>query len=132
MSGGKYSIKDLASLGGVSRRTVRYYVQRGLIPPPLGTGRGNHYTQEHLDLLLSVKDAQQVGKSLDQISREIKGEPWSPPQEEDETPEMSSWIRVEIESGVELHVRRTRALPSELVGELVGEIRKITGRILPE
>jgi DNA-binding transcriptional MerR regulator len=131
VSGGKYSIKDLASLGGVSRRTVRYYVQRGLIPPPLGTGRGNHYTQEHLDLLLSVKDAQQVGKSLDQITQEIKGEPWSPPVEE--TPaEMSSWIRVEINPGVEIHVRRDRALPSKVVGELVEKIRKVIGRIIPE
>ncbi|MBA2355458.1 MAG: MerR family DNA-binding transcriptional regulator, partial [Acidobacteria bacterium] len=42
-SAGPYAIGDLAALGGVSRRTVRYYVQGGLIPPPEGLGRGNHY-----------------------------------------------------------------------------------------
>lgn len=33
----------MAELGGVSRRTVRYYVQEGLLSAPLGVGRGRHY-----------------------------------------------------------------------------------------
>ena len=32
---GRYDIDELADLGGVSRRTVRYYVQEGLLPAPL-------------------------------------------------------------------------------------------------
>jgi len=32
----RFSVGELAELGGVSRRTVRYYVQEGLIPAPLG------------------------------------------------------------------------------------------------
>ena len=32
----RYAIQDLADLADVSRRTVRYYVQEGLIPPPTG------------------------------------------------------------------------------------------------
>ena len=39
---GRYNIDELADLGGVSRRTVRYYVQEGLLPAPLGVGRGRH------------------------------------------------------------------------------------------
>jgi DNA-binding transcriptional MerR regulator len=37
-----YAIGDLAELAGVSRRTIRYYVQEGLVPAPLGLGRGSH------------------------------------------------------------------------------------------
>jgi DNA-binding transcriptional MerR regulator len=36
----RYGIDELAELGGVSRRTVRYYVQEQLLPPPLGVGAG--------------------------------------------------------------------------------------------
>src|SRR4029450_12323962 len=49
MPGGLYAIGELADLGGISRRTIRYYVQEGLLPPPLGLGRGNHYGREQLD-----------------------------------------------------------------------------------
>ena len=34
----RYAIQDLADLAEVSRRTVRYYVQEGLIPAALGRG----------------------------------------------------------------------------------------------
>ena len=51
----RYAIGDLAQLADVSRRTVRYYVQEGLLPAPLGVGRGNHYGPEHLERILEVK-----------------------------------------------------------------------------
>ena len=60
-------IQELADLGDVSRRTVRYYVQEGLLPAPLGIGRGRHYGPEHLDRLLQVKALQSAGRSLDDI-----------------------------------------------------------------
>ena len=63
----RYAIGDLARLAGVSRRTVRYYVQEGLIPPPLGVGRGNHYGPEHLDRILHVKAMQEAGRTLGEI-----------------------------------------------------------------
>ena len=64
---GRYNIDELADLGGVSRRTVRYYVQEGLLPAPLGVGRGRHYGRSHLDRLLEVKAQQEAGLSLDEI-----------------------------------------------------------------
>ena len=67
----RYAIGDLADLGGVSRRTVRYYVQEGLLPAPLGVGRGNHYGAEHLEQLLKVKALQEAGRTLDEIRREL-------------------------------------------------------------
>ncbi len=62
-----YTIKELAAAGGVSRRTVRYYVTRGLIPPPTGTGRGPHYTEQHLRSLRWVKEQQENGTALAEI-----------------------------------------------------------------
>ncbi|MBP7864522.1 MAG: MerR family transcriptional regulator [Acidobacteria bacterium] len=59
-----YSIEELAGAAGVSRRTVRFYVQRGLIPPPGGLGRGRHYTKAHLEAILRVRALQRDGVPL--------------------------------------------------------------------
>ena len=118
----RYAIGDLASLGGVSRRTVRYYVQEGLIPPPAGLGRGNHYGPEHLDALLRVKAMQEDGQTLDDIRRALNGLgtlPAPPPQPRATPPPSdrsaltrSLWRRLSIATGVELHIASTVALPS--------------------
>src|SRR6266849_5215767 len=63
-----YGIKELAELGGVTRRTVRYYVQRGLLPTPLGTGRGPHYTAAHLERLIHIRTLQETGVPLAEIA----------------------------------------------------------------
>jgi DNA-binding transcriptional MerR regulator len=112
----RYAIGDLATLGGVSRRTVRYYVQEGLIQPPLGLGRGNHYTPEHLQQLLRVKELQEAGRTLEEIRRELgpKGEraarKHAASVEEQPLPR-SLWRRLPLAPGVELHVDSTRRLP---------------------
>jgi DNA-binding transcriptional MerR regulator len=117
----RYAIGELAALGGVSRRTVRYYVQEGLIPPPLGVGRGDHYSADHLEQLLRVKAMQESGRTLDEIRRAL-GPPGrlrmrqsraalsmahaSPPLPR------ALWRRLMLAPGVELHVASTVRLPS--------------------
>ena len=103
---GLYNIDELAELGGVSRRTVRYYVQEGLLPAPLGVGRGRHYGRPHLDRLLEVKAWQEAGLSLDEIRARRtpprgSGMPVSTP-----APPLarSTWRRLTLAPGVELHV----------------------------
>jgi hypothetical protein len=81
----RYGIEELAALGGVTRRTVRYYVQEGLLPSPLGVGRGRHYGPAHLARLQEVKGLL--------VPR-------------------SAWTRLEVVPGVELHVSGRRRLPS--------------------
>lgn len=110
----RYAIGELATLGGVSRRTVRYYVQEGLIPPPLGLGRGNHYTVEHLEQLLRVKAMQESGRTLVEIQRAL-GQPTNGRRRDEsrreELPSRSLWRRIEVTPGVELHVTSTVRLP---------------------
>ena len=108
----RYAIGHLASLGGVSRRTVRYYVQEDLLPPPLGVGRGNHYGQEHLDQLHRVKALQEAGHTLDEIRRAlVEGAPTAAPSRAPKltrsaSPDLarSLWRRLSLAPGVELHV----------------------------
>src|SRR5207244_8364421 len=73
-----YGIAELAERGGVTRRTVRYYVQRGLLPTPLGTGRGPHYTQAHLERLIHIRQLQETGVPLAEIIAQLDGVPQPP------------------------------------------------------
>lgn len=117
--GARYGIEDLAVQGGVTRRTVRYYVQQGLLPAPLGKGRGDHYGPEHLDRLLAVKALQERGLSLDDVRRELArpaGRRAAAAAVGASVPEPavapSAWRRMEVIPGVELHVSAARRLPS--------------------
>ena len=112
----RYAIGDLARLGGVSRRTVRYYVQEGLIPPPFGVGRGNHYGAEHLEQILRVKALQEAGRTLDEIREGSADRNVAlPGRAREEGPigiERALWRRLTLAPGVELHVAGHVRLPS--------------------
>lgn len=64
MKNRKYTIEQLGRLTGFSRRTIRYYVQEGIIDPPAGRGRGGFYYDSHLAILLKVKSLQETGLKL--------------------------------------------------------------------
>lgn len=64
-----YSIGELADAAGVSRRTVRYYVQRGLIDPPEGLGRSSVYSGTHAEQIQRVLRLQREGMDLDSIQQ---------------------------------------------------------------
>src|SRR5919202_6419080 len=88
-----YGIKELAELGGITRRTVRYYVQRGLLPTPLGTGRGPHYTQVHLERLIHIRRLQETGVPLAEIAARLDGVPQTPVSTPEVPPERSTPLR---------------------------------------
>lgn len=62
-----YKLEELAAEAGVSPRTVRYYVQRGLLPAPEFRGKDTAYGREHLLRLLAIKQMQQAHMPLDEI-----------------------------------------------------------------
>ena len=123
----RYAIGDLADLGGVSRRTVRYYVQENLLPPPFGVGRGNHYGRAHLDQLLRVKALQESGLTLDEIRGEIqpRGQRANVAEAAVEARlPRTLWRRLTLAPGVELHIARdVRLLAPGKLAELTAWCR---------
>lgn len=67
-----YKLDELARAAGVSARTVRYYVQRGLLPAPAFRGRDTVYTGEHLVRLRGIKFLQERFLPLDAIQAELE------------------------------------------------------------
>lgn len=55
----------------MSARTVRYYVQRGLVPAPEFRGKDTAYGEEHLVRLRAVRRLQEAYYPLDAIAAEL-------------------------------------------------------------
>lgn len=64
----KLSLQQLSEQADVPGRTVRFYIQKGLLPGPQGEKRGAFYTEAHLADLLRIRHWQEAGLSLDAIA----------------------------------------------------------------
>jgi len=68
-----FTLDELCTLAGLPRRTVRYYVQIGLVDRPVGETRAARYAGEHLAQLLRVRALSQAGVSLERIREVLAG-----------------------------------------------------------
>jgi DNA-binding transcriptional MerR regulator len=122
---GTYDVGQLSALGGVSRRTVRYYVQEGLLPAPLGLGRGARYGEEHLERLVKVKSLQEEGLSLDEVRRALRRPDRDSYEVAAASPRRAVVTRVRLAPGLELLVDgRLRLPPPGRLAELSEWCRK--------
>lgn len=67
----EWKLAELAAATGVSPRTVRYYVQRGLLPAPPFRGPDTVYGEEHLLRLKAIRALQARFLPLDAIQVEL-------------------------------------------------------------
>lgn len=66
-----FDLNDLCQQSGVTARTVRYYVQQGLLPSP-GLGAGARYGQGHLARLRLIRRLQAEHLPLAEIRRRLE------------------------------------------------------------
>ncbi len=64
-----YTIQDLSDQTGVPRRTIHFYSQQGILPPPAGAGLSARYQEPHLVRLKLSPFLRQRGLRLDEIRR---------------------------------------------------------------
>lgn len=128
-----FNIDTLAAKAKVSRRTIHYYLQRGLLMPPKGEGRGSHYTEEHLSRLKELQRLSSQGVPLEKIKEHFNREQ-TPRQEirfsrEDPAEgKPEKWERHQIAEGVELHVRvdaHPAGMSRELQERITSEVQKL-------
>ena len=105
-----FTIFDLAMLGGLSLRTVRYYIQDGLVDRPQGIGKGAYYTQTHVDQILTIRKWQDAGLSLERI-RELmlQGAAAPVPPAPRRAGTVEVWSHVVVADGVEVNLEPGRA-----------------------
>ena len=67
----EWTLRQLAAGTGVPERTIRFYISRGLVDPPLRGGRGAAYGAGHKARLEDIKKLQAKGMMLAEISHAI-------------------------------------------------------------
>jgi DNA-binding transcriptional MerR regulator len=154
---GQMRLGDLAQQAGIPPRTVRYYVQRGLLPAPRFRGPDTAYEEEHLLRLRAIRRLQERFFPLDAIQVELGrltpeairalaegGEP--PPLVAAMAPaaapasavasastvtsagDGTAWERWELAPGLELHLSQAAGAPSRTLAEKLRDVAKSSGR----
>lgn len=124
-----YRISELCERTGVTRRTVHYYIGRGLLPPAEGAGPASYYTEAHVERILAVRRMQEAYLPLDEIRRRLEDGTDGDVDEGPAAPAASGprplryaerrLVRILLERGVELTYPEDDEEAAELVEKLV-------------
>ncbi len=111
-----FSLDELCALVEMNKRKIRFYIQKGLVDRPKGTGKGAYYTHTHLEQLLTIRKWKDAGLSLERIQdlisderHEGKGSRPMPPPRPRRTGSIEVWSHIYIDDGVELHIEPKRS-----------------------
>ena len=63
----EYTIRDVIEQTGLPRRTIYFYTQQGILPPPQGAGLSARYQRIHLLRVKLIPFLRKQGLRLDQI-----------------------------------------------------------------
>jgi DNA-binding transcriptional MerR regulator len=128
-----FNLDELSGLTNLPRRTIRYYIQTGLLAKPTGVGRGAHYTTHHLDQLLEIRKWQQAGLSLERIQELLQARDnpsLLPPPLPRKAGTVEVWSHLVLGEGIELMIEPNRAhLSPEQLRELAREVTAIYQQI---
>lgn len=104
-----WTLDELAALVDLPRRTVRYYIQIGLVDRPEGGTRAARYGQRHLGQLTRIRRWSEAGLSLERIRELLAGEAAPVPERPRRPGTVEVWSRLFIADGVELSIEPGRA-----------------------
>jgi DNA-binding transcriptional MerR regulator len=112
----RYSADELVTLAGVPRRTLRYYIQLGLIDRPIGETRAAYYTWQHLRQLLEVRRLTEQGFSLERVQALLARGDEPPSAAAPRAGSITVQSHVRLAEGVELVIDpgRARLTPEQL------------------
>ena len=104
-----YSLDELCTLSELPKRTVRYYIQLGLVDRPVGETRAAHYDGRHLEQLLLIRKWSQAGVSLERIRELLSGEAPPVPPRPRAAGTVEVWSHLVVADGIEITLEPSRA-----------------------
>jgi len=120
-----FSLDDLCTLTDLPKRTVRYYMQMGLVDRPIGETRAAHYLTAHLDQLLKVKQLTDAGISLERIAEIQNGEEVPVPAKPRKPGDIQVKSHIYVAPGIELQISPEEAdMSPEQIRALVKAVMK--------
>ena len=96
-----YKVSELADKAGVTKRTIHYYISKGLLLPPEGSGVNSLYNDEHLERILLIKKLQAEYMPLNKIREYILENPT------EKVPKKAKELKTKIarDEGQEIYIR---------------------------
>ena len=67
----EWTLRELAAESGVPERTIRFYISKGILGPPLRGGRGAAYGPGHLTRLREIRGLQARGLMLAELAKAL-------------------------------------------------------------
>jgi DNA-binding transcriptional MerR regulator len=121
-----YLLSELCARVDLPVRTVRYYVQQGLVDRPQGETRAARYGERQLEQLQLIKKWTAAGLSLDRIRELLAGQDPDVPERPKRRGTLEVVSRLTIDDGVELVIEPSRAgLTPEQVRAFSREVMRL-------
>ena len=105
----QYTLNELCVLADLPVRTVRYYVQNGLVDKPHGETRAARYGARQLEQVLLIKKWTAAGVSLDRIRELLQGEEAPVPARVRKAGSVEVWSHLHVSDGLEVAIEPGRA-----------------------
>lgn len=119
----EYALADLCVLADMPIRTVRYYVQIGLVSKPEGETRAAKYGSRHLEQILLIKKWTNAGVSLERIRELLQGESAPVPPRVRAPGSIEVCSHLTVVDGIEIVIEPNRAgLSPEQVRQFVRQV----------
>jgi DNA-binding transcriptional MerR regulator len=126
-----FNLDQLCALTDLPKRTVRYYMQIGLVDRPIGETRAAYYEQRHLDQLLRIKQLTDAGISLERIREVLQGGGLPVPARQRSPGSVEVRSHLFVAPGIELQITPEEAgLSPEQLRALVREVMLAAQRVL--
>ena len=131
MSEKTFTLDELCTLTDLTKRTVRYYMQLGLVERPIGETRAAHYTSRHLDQLLRVKQLTEAGVSLERIREVMAGGDTPVPTRQRRPGSIEVRSHLYVAPGLEIQISPEEAgMTPEQVRAFVREVMQAAERVM--
>ncbi len=125
-----YPLADLCVLADLTPRTVRYYVQIGLVHRPVGETRAARYGPQHLEQLLLIKKWTAAGVSLERIRNLLKGDQAPIPPKSKAVGSIEICSHLLVADGIEVVIEPGRAgLSPEQVRNFIKGVMAIYAQV---
>lgn len=124
---------ELCRLTGFSKRTVRYYIQLGLVSRPIGEARAAKYSREHLGQLLRIRELSTAGVSLERIREVLAGAEAPVPPRQRRPGDVEVRSHIHIAPGIELQIAPEEAgISPERLRLFIKEIMRVVDNMPDE
>ncbi len=125
----EYRVSELAEKAGVTKRTIHYYISKGLLMPPNGEGINSTYDDGHLERLKMIKELQKDDMPLNKIRDTVLNDPKNIKKHKKTYDGTSTYIRENVCDIFEMHYTEENA---EKYAHIIENVKKYVKKMMED